>query len=382
MTVQHFLPIRAYSKLLLLCLMALAPAGVFAQMLALPNGAQNHKCVAGRRVGVTDVEVRWNAPGVKGREGMVWGTPVAHYGYEVLGFGSYSKSPWRAGADECTTLSFSTDVMIEGKPLPAGKYAFFIALSPDSCTLIFSKNTTEWGSYFYKPELDVLRVGVRQQKDQPQSVERLAYNFYDLTDRSVVIALEWERWRIPFKVEVDLKKTTLESIQRQLAGAMGFDPPSLQAAAQWCLLNDINLDEALVWVNTATDPTLGGVKSFSALSVQAGILRKLGKAAEADKMMETALGNATVMELHVYGRQLIGEKKYKEAMAVFEKNFQKNGDTWPTHVGLMRGYSATGDLKSALKHAKIALGQAPDDVNKRSLTEMVKTLETGKPLNQ
>lgn len=381
MTVKNLLQV-AKTGIFLACCVLLAPANVSAQLLALPNGAQNHKCSAGRRVGVTDVEVRWNAPGVKGREGMIWGTPVAHYGYEVLGFGSYSKSPWRAGADECTTMSFSTDVMIEGQHLPAGKYAFFIALYPDSCTLIFSKNNTEWGSYFYKPELDVLRVNIRQQKNQPQSVERLTYNYYDLTDRSVVIALEWERWRIPFKVEVDLKKTTLESIQRQLAGAMGFDPPSLQAAAQWCLVNDVNLDEALVWINTATDPVLGGVKSFSALSVQSGILRKMGKTADADKMMEAALVNATVMELHGYGRQLIGEKKYKEALAIFQKNFEKNGDTWPTHVGLMRGYSANGDLKNALKHAKIALGQAPDDVNKRSLTEMVKTLEAGKAINQ
>ncbi len=380
MTVQIKHPF--YCAAALICLLFLSPSGASGQAVSLPEGGVNLKSWAGRRVGVTDVEIRWNAPAVRGREGQIWGTPVAHYGFSVLGFGSYSESPWRAGANEGTTISFSTDVTIEGKALAAGQYGFFIALYPDSCTLIFSKNTTGWGSYFYDPGADVLRVGVRQQKDIPQSRERLEYTFSDHTDRSVVIALEWERWRIPFKVEVDHIRTGLASIQRQMRGALGFDPPSLQAAAQWCLSNDVNLDEALVWINTATDPQFGNLSTFAALSTKAGLLRKKGNNQEADAVMEKALTNATVLEMHAYGRQLIGQKKYKEAFAVFEKNFRKNGDTWPTHVGMMRGYSAIGDLQNALKHAKIALSQAPDDLNKRSLEGMVKTLEEGKLLTQ
>lgn len=365
-----------------LALICLSFPGAWGQAVSLPEGGVNLKSWAGRRVGVTDIEVQWNAPGVKGREGQIWGTPIAPYGFSVLGFGSNGESPWRAGANESTTISFSTDVAIEGRKLAAGQYGFFIALYPDSCTLIFSKNTTGWGSYFYQPEADVLRVTVRQQKDLPQSRERLEYTFSDHTDRSVVIGLEWERWRIPFKVEVDHIQTGLASIQRQMRGALGFDPPSLQAAAQWCLSNDVNLDEALVWINTATDPSFGGLTTFAALSTKAGLLRKKGNAREADAVMETALVNASVLEMHAYGRQLVNQKKYQEAFVVFEKNFKKNGDTWPTHVGMMRGYSAIGDLPNALKHAKIALSQAPDDLNKRSLEGMVKTLEAGKPLTQ
>ncbi|HRF41102.1 MAG TPA: tetratricopeptide repeat protein, partial [Saprospiraceae bacterium] len=190
----------------------------------------------------------------------------------------------------------------------------------------------------------------------------------------------WERWRIPFKVEVDHIQTGLASIQRQMRGALGFDPPSLQAAAQWCLINDVNTEEALVWIHTATDPNLGGLATFAVLSTKAGLLRKVGRIQEADAAMEKALANATLLEMHGYGRQLIGQKKYQEAFAVFEKNFKKHGDAWPTHVGMMRAYSAVGDLKNALKHAKIALSQAPDDLNKRSLEGMIKTLEAGKSL--
>jgi tetratricopeptide (TPR) repeat protein len=351
-----------------------------AQQLSLPDGGTNLSSNAGRKVGVTDIQIHWNAPGVKGREGKIWGTDIAPYGFTVLGFGSNVQSPWRAGANENTTMSFSTDVMINGKPLAAGKYGFFIALYPDSSVLIFNRNSAGWGSYFYNSNLDVLRVATIQQKDQQVSKERLEYTFSKHTDRSVEIAMEWEKWRIPFTVSVDLKNTTLASIRTQMSGGMGFDPPSLEAAANWCLQNEVNYDEALNWINSAVDPSLGGVQSFRALSTKAGLLNKTNKKAEADKVMQTAMDNATAVELHSYGRQLLAQKKTAEAMAVFQKNYSKYKGAWPTNVGMMRGYSAMGDLKKALEHAKLALAQAPDDLNRKSLEQAVKTLSEGKPL--
>jgi Protein of unknown function (DUF2911) len=354
----------------------------FTQQLVMPSNGTNPRMWAGTHIGATDLEIRWGAPGVKGREGKIWGTGVAHYGFTNLGFGTAKESPWRAGADECTTISFSTDIKVEGKPLPAGKYGFFIILGADECTLIFSKNPNAWGSYFYDPSEDALRVTVRQQKDLPQSRERLAYLLDNPTDRSVTVALEWERWRIPFTVEVDAVATGLASIRSQMTSGLGFDPPSLQTAAQWCLTNNVNLEEALFWIESATSPNLGGVQTFSALNVKAGLLRKMGRTAEADETTKTALAKATVMELHGYGRQLIGEKKSKEALAVFEQNFKQNNGAWPTNVGLARGYSAVGDLKKALEHAKLALAQAPDTTNKTSLEGMIKTLSEGKAIAQ
>jgi len=371
------------NKTLLLALLTLNTClTLHSQMISLPDGGTNQKSWAGQRVGVTDIEIHWNAPGVKGREGKIWGTPVAHYGFTDIGFGTTKSSPWRAGANECTTLSFSTDVNIEGKPLPAGKYGFFIAVYADSCTLIFNKNADAWGAYFYKPEEDALRVTVRQQKDLPQSREWLAFTFSEPTQNSAVVALEWERWRIPFRVSVDFEKTTLASIRRQLSTGMGFDGPSMQAAAQWCLTNNTNFEEAYLWITRATSPSLGNMNTFAALSTKAGLERKLGKSAEADKTMQMALENASVIEMHGYGRQLIGQKKYTDALAVFQKNHEKYKGAWPTNVGLARGYSATGDLKKALEHAKAALPQAPDDLNRTSLEGMIKTLSEGKALAQ
>ena len=364
---------------LILLSMTVCGTTLQAQVLRIPQNTNISNSV-GRRVGATEIEIKWNAPGVKGREGKIWGTAIVAYGFTVLGFGSNVQSPWRAGADESTTISFSTDVLINGKSLAAGKYGFFIAVYPDSCVLIFNKNTVGWGSYFYQKDMDILHVTTIQKKNQPNLQERLTYVFDNQTDQSVEAALLWEYWKIPFTVSVDLKATTLASIKAQMSGAIGFDPASLVAAADWCLQNDVNLAQANEWVTSAVDPSLGGVKTFSALSTKSKLLQKMGKTEEANTTMKNALDIATALELHVYGRQLLSEKKTQEALAIFEMNHKKNNGVWPTNVGLMRGYSAAGDLKKALTHAKLALPQAPDERNKQVLTDAIKQLEAGKAL--
>jgi tetratricopeptide (TPR) repeat protein len=350
-----------------------------AQSLKLPQN-QNFPSSASRRLGVTEIDIAWNAPGVKGREGKIWGTPIAHYGYTVFGFGSDVESPWRAGADECTTISFSTDVKINGKTLAAGKYAFFIALYADSSVLIFNKNINAWGSYFYDKNLDALRVTTFQQKNQPRLQERLNFEFNQQKEASVEVALLWEYWKIPFTVEVDYKQTVLASIKRQMTSELAFDPPSLTAAATWCLINELNLTEALKWIDLAINPSFGGTPTFSTLNTKAELLKKNGQSAEAATTMQEAFERATAIELHGYGRRLIGENKPKEAMAIFERNHKKHQGAWPTNVGMMRGYSANGDYKKALEYAKLALPQAPDDLNKQTLAEAIKKLEAGSPL--
>lgn len=351
-----------------------------AQSLRIPDDT-NYSCSVGRRIGSTLIEVSWNAPGVKGREGKIWGTNVAYYGYEVLGFGSDVPSPWRAGADEATTISFSTDVMINGMKLNAGKYAMFMALSEDSTEVIFNTNHQAWGSYFYDKSKVVLNVRVKQQKGMTEMVERLEYKFINQKESSVDVALMWERWRIPFTVSVDLKQNILADIKSQMVGAIGFDPPSLSAAARWCLNNDVNLEEALHWVSTASSPNLGGQNSFANATIKAGILEKMGKQNEADAIMKSSLDNANVSELHMYGRQLLQRKNIEEAFRVFELNFKKHNGAWPSHVGMMRAYDAKGDYKKALEHAKLALSQAPDDLNKRNITDSIAKLEKGKSIN-
>ncbi len=345
-------------------------------MTSLPASGGNIKSSISQRIGVTDMIIHWDAPRVKGREGKIWGTNIAHYGFQNLGFGTAKESPWRAGANENTIMEFSTDVTIAGKPLAAGKYGFFIAVYPDSCTLIFSKNSGAWGSYFYNPGEDVLRVTVRQQKNLPQSREWLAYEFADQTENGSVIALVWEKWRIPFSVGIDVPKTVMAAMHQEMQSSVGFYDENLNAAADYYLQHNYNLEEALTWANDA----IGGNASFTNLRLKADILRKLNRGTEADKIMDTAFDKATPMEMHQYGRQLIADKNPAKAMEIFQLNYKKNGEAWPTHAGLMRGYSATGDLKKALEQAKLAQKQAPDDLSRQSVEAALKTLSEGKPL--
>src|SRR4029453_16212512 len=98
---------------------------LFAQLTTPPNGG-NKKAMVGERIGITDVAINYDRPGVKGREGHIWGELI-HTGFIDQGFGSAKAPPWGAGANENTTITFSTDVKVEGKDLPAGKYGLFVA---------------------------------------------------------------------------------------------------------------------------------------------------------------------------------------------------------------------------------------------------------------
>jgi tetratricopeptide (TPR) repeat protein len=196
-----------------------------------------------------------------------------------------------------------------------------------------------------------------------------------------VIALEWEKLRIPFKVEVDVHKVVLAFHAPQLRNEPGFTWEGLNTAATYCLNNNINLEEALTWSEQSISMPYVGQANFFTLSTKAQLLELLGRQPEADAAMKLALEKADLMQIHGYGRQLQSRKKYKEALDVFLLNAKKNGGAWPVNVGLARGYAGVGDNKKALKHARLALAQAPDHNNKSSLENMIKNLEEGKAVN-
>lgn len=350
----------------------------FAQLTTLPNG-NNKKASVSERVGITDVTIHYDRPGVKGREGQIWGKLIP-VGYTDQGFGTSKAAPWRAGANENTTIEFSNDVKIEGQDLPAGKYGFSIAYDPTECTLIFSRNSSSWGSFFYDPKEDVLRVKVKP-VPLDNSVEWLRYEFLDQKENSATIALEWEKLRIPFKVEVDYIKTQLESFRRELRSDKGFNWNTWDQAAQWCVQHNTDLDEALSWADYAIGGVFVGQKNFQTLSTKAQILVLQGKKDEADAIMKEALPLGQVNEVHQYARQLLTQKRTKDAFDAFKLNYDKHPDVFTTNVGMARGYSAMGDYKKALTFAQKASAQAPDKLNKDNMDRCVKLLQDGKDIN-
>ena len=349
-----------------------------AQLTSLPSGG-NKKASVSERIGITDVTIAYSRPHVNGREGKIWGQLVPD-GFIDQGFGTAKAAPWRAGANENTTIEFSSPVKIEGQDLPAGKYGFFIAYDPNESTIIFSKNHDSWGSYYYNDKEDALRAKIKPVAVD-KSVEWLKYEFMNQTENSATIALEWEKLSFPFKIEVDYINTQLESFRKELKSDKGFFWKDWEQAANWCVQRNVNLEEALLWADSASSINFGGDRSFQAWSTKAQILDKLGRSAEAADLMKKSLAFASINEIHQYGRQLLAQKKNKEALDVFKGNFAKNPNQFTTLMGLTRGYSANGDYKNALKYATQALALAPDDLNKNNIQNMISKLKEGKDAN-
>lgn len=344
-----------------------------------PSGG-NKKASVSERIGLTDVTIHYDRPGVKGREGKIWGQLVP-VGFTDPGFGSSKSAPWRAGANENTTIEFSNDVKIEGQTLPAGKYGFFVAYDPNECTLIFSKNSTSWGHFFYDDKEDALRVKVKPVA-LDKSVEWLKYEFINQTPAAATVGLQWEKLMIPFKIETDYLKDQVESFRRELRTDKGFIWEGWNQAAGWCLTNNTNLQEASLWADSATSTNFGGDQSFTAWSTKVGILDKLGKKDEAAAVMKKALPLANMQEVHQYARSLIVQKKNKEALEIFKMNYNKYPNQFTTLVGMARGYSANGDYPGALKYAQQALALAPDQQNKTFLETGIQKLKEGKDMNK
>ena len=342
-----------------------------------PSGG-NKKAIVGEQIGLTKIVINFDRPGVKGREGKIWGQLV-HNGFIDQQFGSSKNAPWRAGANENTTMEFSSDVKINGQNLPAGKYGFFVAYDPNESTLIFSKNATSWGSYFYDEKEDALRIKVKPVV-LDKSIEWLKYDFANETENSATINLSWEKLMFSFKVETDNLKNQLESFRKELRTDRGFLWESWDQAALWCVQNNTNLQQALQWADTASGVSFGGDRVFQPWSTKAQILQKLGRNAEAAESMKKALPLGNMNEIHQYARQLLELKFYKEAFDVFKLNYDKNPNTFTTLMGLTRGYSGIGDFKNALKYAQQALPITPAQ-QKTNVEMMIQKLKDGKDIN-
>ena len=367
---------KKYTKnLCMLSFVALLCSTGLSAQLDLPQGSQMAK--VSQRLGITDMSIEYSRPSVNGRE--IWGKLVP-YGMNNLGFGTAKESPWRAGANENTVIKFADDVKVEGKDLAAGKYGLHMVIHKDNnATIIFSKNHSAWGSYFYNPADDALRVDVSMV--EAAHTEQLTYTFDDVTANSATASLGWEKKKIPFKIEVDVPEVVLADIRKKLENAPGFNRQTWEQAANYALNNGGDLNEALGWIDATIAGMFFSQKNFVNLGIKSRILAKQGKTTEAEAIMDEALEYATIFEIHGYGRQLIGQAQKEKAMEVFRMNAKKNKGQWPVDFGLARGYSAMGNYKTALKHLKIAATRAPDQPNRDAIAGYLEKLKNGEDIN-
>jgi tetratricopeptide (TPR) repeat protein len=345
--------------------------------ITLPADA-NKKASVSEDIGITTVKINYSRPQVKGREGKIWGDLV-HYGFADLHYGTSKAAPWRAGANENTTIEFSTEVSIEGKPLQAGKYGFFIAMGAEKATLVFSKFNTAWGSFYYDPRNDALRVEAPVLKVN-ESVERLKYEFNEQTENSAVLSLQWEKVKIPFKISVDLQRLQIETFRKEFNSGMFYRYwQNMHTAANYCLVNNINLEEGLSWADRSIN-TFFGEANFLTLSTYAGLLEKFNRKKEADSVMQKAFPMATPLQLLMYGSSLNKMKKHQEAFKIFKMNYDKNPNENYANLGMVMGYYFLENKKEAIKYAEKGKGITADRNWKGYFDSLINDMNAGKEI--
>lgn len=224
-----------------------------------------------QRVGITDIEITYARPGMKGRR--VFG-----------GLVPYGKI-WRTGANTATKVSFSTPVKLNGAAIAAGTYELFTIPGEQEWTIIIHQHKSQWGAYAYDQKNDVARVTARPLK-LATPVETLAIGLSDLRDSSATLYLAWENTRVPVKLEID----TVGLLRPRVEAAMKADgkKPYFQAA-MFYFDSNLDLSQALAWMNAglAEQP-----EAFWMIYRKGLLLEKLGDKAGAKAAAEQSLALA------------------------------------------------------------------------------------------
>jgi tetratricopeptide (TPR) repeat protein len=373
-TLPRMVAICRVRLLILATVLALGASVLRAQELSelsLPPNGMNQKAEVSQWIGPVRVTITYHSPNVHGgggadRTGHIWGE-LLKYGLVDEGFGPTKAAPWRAGANESTTISFSHDVRIAGRSVKAGTYALFLELEATAPWSWILSNQIGWGSYQYDPANDVLHVPATP-ADAPYT-EFLTFGFDDRRPDSAVAFLQWEKKRIDFKIEVpDVNELYVAEMRKQLLAWPGFNYESWRIAAQFCADHKINLEEALTWADKAiSNPFRGaaqGREDFYTLRTKAAVLHAMGRDSDADAVMDRAINLAGTpsLPIHQYGVSLIAAGRKEKAMQVFQTNRRLHpDDAFVTYVGLARGYTALGDKKNAIANWEIALRNVPDN---------------------
>ena len=313
-----------------------------------------------QRVGLTTMTVRYHRPLVNGRK--IWD-----------GLVPYGKV-WRAGANINTTIRFSDPVTVDGKPLEAGTYGLHMIPTAGDWTVIFSKNSTSWGSFTYDPAEDALRVTVTPRPSDMH--EALTFEFDDLRPDSVVAGLKWEKIAVPLHIRVDVHSLVQASIRKQLRTLGRYAWMSWEEAAEYLLAENVALDDALAYANKSIEIE----DRIENELTKSKALTALNRGAEASAARERALEVASAVQLNDYGTELLQSKHEQDALAVFRLNAKKHPGEWIAHEGLARVYSSQNNFEMALKEMRLALAGAPES-QRDSVAGLVKKLEAKQDIN-
>lgn len=306
-----------------------------------------------QKVGISTVTVKYSRPAVKGRE--VWGALVP-YGWNVQPFGNLKEAPWRAGANENTTIEFSHAATVQDKEVPAGVYGLFFVINKDNTgEVILSKDNRSWGSFWYDSQRDQLRAPI--QIRDVAFTELLTFDFITLDKNSTELVLTWEKKQFPIIIKFSVDEIVMANAVEELKGPAGFNWRGYSSAANYALQNKINLEQAIVWI----DQAIAQNRNFTTLNTKSGLLQETGKTVEAEKIKKEALALATEAELNNYGYQLLGQAQYDKAIEILKmatQRFPKSANAWDS---LGEAYALKGDSKNAIINFKKSLGMNPPE---------------------
>jgi tetratricopeptide (TPR) repeat protein len=336
------------------------PSAIFAQsLLTLPEASP--RAAVTQRVGLVDVTISYHRPLAAGRK--IWGG-IVPYG-EV----------WRAGANENTLIAVSDAVTIDGQPLAKGTYGLHMQPSADSWKIIFSRNTTSWGSYCYRESEDAVRVTVKPESSEFH--EALVYEFDDIKPESAVANLRWEKLSVPFRIAVD-ESATLDSLRAQLRGGVQYLWEGWLEAATYCADKKVNLEEALGWSNRS----IQNEERFENLEVKSRLLKLLNREPEAKVAMDRALAVASAPQLYYYGRHLQATGRTADAMALFQDTAQRYPDHWLAHLAKARLNSAKGNYDAAAQEIRAILAMDLPAPQKANLEKLAQSLDSKQDINR
>lgn len=316
---------------------------------------ESQKAVVSQTVGLTDITVEYHRPAVKGRE--IWG--------KIVPFNKV----WRAGANDNTTIEFTSDVTISGNLVPAGKYGVHIIPTEKEWTIILSKNYWSWGSFFYREKDDQLRFKVIP--EACSFTEYMEFSFPVVTANSATLKLSWEKLSISFPIEVDVHNVVLASFRKQLDHLPGFGWQAWNQAASYCLRNKINSDEGLQWV----DKSIGINKNFTNLQTKAGLLELKGDKSGAEKLIKEALAIATEAEINTLGYQYLQSGNVQKAIEIFQMNVKNHPSSWNVYDSLAEAYLTAGDKKSAKENYQKAYDMVTDEAQKQRIKDILEGIK-------
>lgn len=314
------------------------------QLTTTPRTSQ--KAATVQTIGLTDVKVVYHRPAAKDRE--IWG--------KLVPYGTI----WRAGANENTIIKFSKDVTIEGEKLSAGVYGLHLIPKETGCTVIFSNNSTSWGSFSYNQAEDALRV---EGKLTPtiQKYEFLTVEFDKIERTAADFNLKWGSKKVSFTIETDVDGAVIANLRNELRDRAGWSWQGWNEAAAYCLQNEVNLKEGLQWATRSVfmNPNPFNLRTKALLTGK--IKGKGDKAAEVKHgiaSFTTDLNSqpCTWKEWNAAATFASQNKAYEEALTFADHSIAMNANmtNMMAKVNILK---VKGDEKGAIKMQKEAIAK-------------------------